>query len=293
MKNSASTRCISKRFYIGLVLFFVQLIVTQLQASPLNKKGKLAIIIDDIGYTFAPGRQLAEMPIPLTLAVLPFTPYGTQLAELGYHQGKEIMLHNPMSNEHNLALGPGGLTTTITREELIRIVDTNLANIPYVKGLNNHMGSQLTQDAVIMGWLMQHLKTRNLYFIDSRTTAKTQALNQAQAAGLPSRKRDVFLDNTQNIDQIKQQLELAIQYASQRGSAIAIGHPYKSTITVLKSAKELAELHDVKLVLVSDFLSENSPEVDSYLPGFCPAEKQLLQTNSIFVTEPFLKLRHP
>lgn len=251
---------------------------------------KLAIIIDDIGYNATQGRLLTEMPFPLTLAVLPFTPHGKELAELGHQQQKEIMLHAPMSNEQHLALGPGGLISGVTQDKLIQILDNNLQNIPHVKGVNNHMGSQLTQDAITMGWVMEYLNKRQLYFIDSRTTAKTQALNQAKAIGLPSRKRDVFLDNQTDRAHITQQLNLAIQYAKERGSAVAIGHPYPATVRVLKNAKTLAEQHGVELVLVSALLSSASIPKPDYQPGFCPAEPNPSQKKSIFVTEPFEKM---
>lgn len=254
---------------------------------------KLAIIIDDIGYNAKQGRLLAEMPFPLTLAVLPFTPHGKELAEFGHQQGKEIMLHAPMSNEHHLALGPGGLTSGVTQDKLIQTLDNNLQDIPHVKGVNNHMGSQLTQDAVTMGWLMDYLDSHQLYFIDSRTTAKTQALNQAQAIGLPSRKRDVFLDNQTDSAHITRQLKLAIQYARERGSAVAIGHPYPATVRVLKNAKALAEEQGVALVLVSELLSPFASPKTDYLPGFCPAEPNPSQNKSIFVTDPFEKMRTP
>jgi polysaccharide deacetylase 2 family uncharacterized protein YibQ len=258
-------------------------------SSHLQAQGKLAIIVDDIGYNLSQGRKLAQMPLPLTLAVLPFTPHGAELADMGHHHGKEIILHAPMSNEHQLALGPGALTSGISREKLIAVLDSNLANIPHIKGLNNHMGSQLTQDATVMGWLMQYLKERQLYFIDSRTTAKTQALIQAQTIGLSSRKRDVFLDNKIDKTHITQQLNLAIRYARERGSAVAIGHPYPATVAVLQQAESLAQLQGVKLVLTSELLTDTSPSVplDNYLPGFCPKE---ISVESIFVTEPFIKL---
>lgn len=259
----------------------------------IQQQAKLAVIIDDIGYNEKQGRLLAEMSFPLTLAVLPFTPHGKELAELGHQQGKEIMLHAPMSNEQHLALGPGGLTSGVTQDELIQILDNNLQNIPHVKGLNNHMGSQLTQDAVTMGWVMAYLNQRQLYFIDSRTTAKTQALNQAQSIGLPSRKRDVFLDNQTDSTHITQQLKLAFKYAKERGSAVAIGHPYPATVNVLKNAKSLAEQRGVQLVVVSELLSPFSEVKPDSLPMFCPAEPNPSQNKSIFVTDPLQIMRTP
>jgi len=253
-----------------------------------TQKPELAIIIDDIGYNLSNGRAATELPFKVTLAVLPFTPHGKQLAELGHRNGKEIMLHTPMSNERNIPLGPGALTNNISSIDLVDTLNKNLANIPYVKGVNNHMGSQLTQNGEIMSWLMAYLKTKQLYFVDSRTTAKTQALRQAQAQELPSRKRDVFLDDTRKSDYIRRQLILALKTARKQGSAIAIGHPYNETLKVLKEAQTLANSHSVNLVLVSDLFVYSKTNQKAPLP-YCPFDAEKPDSN-IFVTEQTLFL---
>lgn len=229
-------------------------------AKPLQAQGQLAIIIDDIGYNLKLGRQSVDLPGNFTIAVLPFTPHGNELAERAHQRGKEIMLHAPMSNEHNYPLGRGGLTTGMQQSEFLTVLRQNLANIPHIKGVNNHMGSQLTQKAEPMKWLMQELKARNLYFVDSRTTTKTQALITAESIQLPSRRRDVFLDDDRNIAHIKQQLILALKKAQTQGSAIAIGHPYPETLHVLESLQPLLAQHDVELVSVSALMHASTSQ---------------------------------
>jgi uncharacterized protein len=243
-----------------------------------SQTAKLAIIIDDIGYSKKNGLSVAELPFKVTLAVLPFTPHGANLAEIAHKNGKEIMLHAPMSNERKMPLGPGALTNSISQPALIDVLNKDLADIPHVKGVNNHMGSQLTQNAQIMGWLMSYLKLHNLYFVDSRTTAKTQALNQAEFHQLPSRKRDVFLDDNRDLSQIKKQLLLAIDIAKTRGSAIAIGHPYPETIKILKDAMDIARTQSVELVLVSELLIEHLIQ----MPTYCPIDAEYPQEGNPF-----------
>ena len=275
--------------YIFLWIIFIFFILP-FYSHAQSHQGKLAIIIDDIGYNLQHGRKIAELPIPITLAVLPFTPHGKFLAELGHQQGKEIMLHTPMSNEHQLPLGPGALTNEVSQSLLVNILDQNLTNIPHVKGVNNHMGSQLTQNAEVMGWLMSYLKSRQLYFVDSRTTHKTQALNQAKAHHLPSRKRDVFLDDIRNITHIRKQLRIAIELAKTQDGTIAIGHPYPETLAVLT---DLIENHDsIELVRVSQLLSEMKQEISQ--PPYCPLDIQFDPPISFpFVTEDYLNLPIP
>lgn len=246
--------------WIGIWGFILWLLLPSAQA------GQLAIIIDDLGYNQVLGKRAIDLPGDFTYAILPLTPHGRELAERAHALDKEIMLHAPMSNEQQLPLGKGALVTGMTQEEFLQVLRNNLASIPYLKGVNNHMGSQLTQDTRTMSWLMQELKSRQLYFVDSRTTTKTQALAVAETMGLPSRKRDVFLDNKNDETHIQQQLLLAIKIAHRQGSAIAIGHPYRNTLKVLEKIHPLLEQYQVRLVKTSQLMPKPDP-----LPRFCLA----------------------
>lgn len=230
---------------------------------------KLAIIIDDLGYNRSLGQRTADLPGAFTIAVLPFTPHGRELAERAHKRGKEIMLHAPMSNHHRYPLGRGGLEEGMQQAEFLAVLRQNLANIPYIKGVNNHMGSLLTEQSEPMRWLMQELQTRQLYFVDSRTSARTQALTEAERIHLPSRKRDVFLDDQRNPQQIRQQLQLALEKARHQGSAIAIGHPYPETLAVLDNIQPLLQKHGVELVPVSTLVARAVKP--AYTGGYCLA----------------------
>jgi len=243
---------------------------------------KLAIIIDDLGYNLELGRRSVELAGNFTLAVLPFTPHGRELAELAHRRGKELMLHAPMSNEQNLPLGRGGLTDAMPEDEFLAVLRADLADIPYIRGLNNHMGSRLTQDPRAMGWVMAELKQRQLYFVDSRTSAKTRALETAQAEGVPSRKRDVFLDDERNPQQIRAQLALALKRARAEGSALAIGHPYKATLEVLAGAGTMLAAQGVELVPASVLMAQY-PQARRY----CSAPPQPLWPRPWYPQDPF------
>lgn len=252
-------KVIAPRFSFGFTFGLALLLITGLSLSqPLLAQGQLAIIIDDIGYNLALGKRTADLNGDFTLAVLPFTPHGIQLAQRAHQSGKEIMLHAPMSNHHNYPLGRGGLTNVMKREEFLAILRQNLANIPHVKGVNNHMGSLLTEQAEPMQWLMQELKQQQLYFVDSRTSAQTQALIMAENIHLPSRRRDVFLDDERNPKAIKRQLLRALKQAQQQGSAIAIGHPYPETLAQLELLQPLLDRFRVRLVKASQLMPQNS-----------------------------------
>lgn len=227
-------------------------------STPVFAQGRLAIIIDDIGYNLALGKRTADLDGDFTLAVLPFTPHGIELAQRAHQRGKEIMLHAPMSNRHNYPLGRGGLVSGMPRAEFLAVLRQNIANIPHIKGVNNHMGSSLTEQAEPMRWLMEELKTRQLYFVDSRTSAQTQALFMAEEIQLPSRRRDVFLDDERTHSNIKYQLLRALKLAQQQGAAIAIGHPYPETLAELEHLQPLLNQYQVKLVKASQLMPSRS-----------------------------------
>jgi hypothetical protein len=159
------------------------------------------------------------------------------------------MLHLPMQASDGRPLGPGGLHDGMSREEFAREVRVNLAAVPHVSGVNNHMGSLLTREPVAMRWLMQDLRCfYDLYFVDSRTDVRTVAREFAHEAGLANAKRDVFLDNEQNREYVRAQVRRLIGRARKQGTAIGIGHPYPETLAVL--AEELPGLADQGIQLV-------------------------------------------
>lgn len=248
-------KLIANRFALGAAFLFL---ATLSLSHPIFAQGHLAVIIDDIGYNLALGKRTVDLSGDFTLAVLPFTPHGIELAERAHRRGKEIMLHAPMSNRHNYPLGRGGLMSGMQRAEFLAVLRQNIANVPHIKGVNNHMGSLLTEQVEPMRWLMEELKNRQLYFVDSRTSAQTQALIMAEKIQLPSRRRDVFLDDERISSKIKYQLIRALKLARQRGSAIAIGHPYPETLAELERLQPLLEQYDVQLVKASQLMAPSS-----------------------------------
>ncbi len=220
---------------------------------------RIAIIIDDIGYSLKNGLRAARLPANLTLAVLPHTPNGIALAKLGHKSGKEIMLHTPMANTRGLPLDKGALTDAMDQDTFLTTLRGNLSSIPHISGVNNHMGSQLTQNPQAMHWLMTELKQQGLFFIDSRTSADSLALATAIDSQLPSGERDVFLDHERNSEQIARQFDYLIRLAKREGQALAIGHPYPETLALLEQRIPLLEDENIKLVPASSLLETYAP----------------------------------
>ncbi len=235
---------------------------------------RISIIIDDLGYQYAPAKTLIDLPYALTLAIIPFTPYSSAIANLAQSKHKEVMLHAPME-----ALGPDqwekGLTSSMNENETVITLESMLKNVPYAEGVNNHGGSKLTQNREHMDRLMSFLASKELYFIDSRTIASTVAASSAESAGIAFSERDVFLDNVKSVDLIRIQIEKLRVLALKQGHAIGIGHPYPETLESL--AEELPKLqqYGIQIVNISELIQAkpSKSQAFSYKPSMTPHNK--------------------
>ncbi|MFT4766295.1 MAG: polysaccharide deacetylase 2 family uncharacterized protein YibQ [Oleispira sp.] len=218
------------------------LILTQAHSA------QLVIIIDDIGNNYEQGNAMVELEGSLTLAFLPHTPYAKKLANKAYLVHKEIILHAPMENTAKAVLGPGALTQELTETELKQTLKEAIASIPHTQGINNHMGSALTQNKQSMKWVMETLQDEQLYFVDSLTSPKSVAYKLAQQQGLPSLRRHVFLDNDTSFASLNKQWQQALRISKKYGSAVLIAHPYTESHDFL--AQKIPELSDQNVQLV-------------------------------------------
>jgi polysaccharide deacetylase 2 family uncharacterized protein YibQ len=214
-----------------------------------------SIIIDDVGNNFKYGLDVITIPAPLTIAILPKTTYARELARLAANNHKEIMLHLPMQSVEHHERTPGALKLHMTRSEFREQLHSNLNSVPYVRGVNNHMGSLLTRHPGHMTWLMDELSRRGgLYFIDSKTTSKSIADKVAVEYDIPNLSRDFFLDPDHEEDTLRRQFDRFIKKVNRRGYALAIAHPYPETIKFLQ--QHLGELneHGITLIPVSSLI---------------------------------------
>lgn len=197
---------------------------------------QIAIVIDDLGWDLEAARTLLTLDVPLSFAILPDTPYGSAIAKEARQRGRDVLLHLPMEPHGYPQIDPGqhALLGSMSKEVFFTRLSTALASLPQALGVNNHMGSRLTENQDAMAMLMRHIKQRNLFFLDSRTSEKSLAYQVAQTMRVPAAQRHIFLDHDINADKITQQLHHLSVVASQQGFAIAIGHPYPETLQVLQ-----------------------------------------------------------
>lgn len=231
---------------------------------------KVVIIIDDLGYKPALDRRVLELPREIAIAVLPGAPNATAIARSAHAQQRQILVHLPMQslNETSNAtlLDSAALTDQTTRDELRQIVAGAFAAVPHASGLNNHMGSLMTQRTEPMRWLMESLACRrDAYFIDSFTTADSVALSTAQLMHIPAMRRHVFLDDDPDYDAVVAELERLVIRARKDGQAVAIGHPLPETLQALVHVLPTLESQGVQLVSLEDVVHRPEREADPEL----------------------------
>jgi hypothetical protein len=213
------------------------------------KLPKLSIIIDDIGYDKKIAQKFLDLDAVLTFSILPHSTHDKRIARMAHSKGFDVMLHLPMEpNEYpSVNPGPGVLLTSMSPDQLINQLNEDLDTVPFVTGVNNHMGSKMTAIAPQLYQIFSILKKRKLYFIDSRTTVDTLCRPSAQLLQLPFGQKDVFIDHIPKPDFIREQIHRLIKIAGNHGEAIGIGHPHTETYEVLREM--LPELKE-KTILV-------------------------------------------
>lgn len=238
-------------------VIFTLLITLQSTLSLASSPIKLAIVLDDIGNSLHDFKAL-QLPIEITFAILPYTPHARNIADRSLEQNRELLLHVPMqAKAHNDKLGKGALMLDMQETEFKAELNKALQYLPDATGINNHMGSTLTEHATQMQWTMDVLDKQGLYFLDSRTTAKTIAESTAKILGIPALRRHVFLDNIKTDEAMEKQFQQALSLGKQSVSVVIIAHPYPETIRFL-SDKFKQENTQIELVPLQALLPQSA-----------------------------------
>jgi hypothetical protein len=198
-------------------------------------------VLDDVGLRMDLVEEAAAvLPKQVTFAVIPFQRDSEASARFLNDRGFPVILHLPMEPEDNgWRATPGALLVGMPPDEVSRIIGQDLKNVPFAEGVNNHMGSRATADADLMDAVMASLKSRGLYFLDSRTTTRTVAYDTARAHGVPAAYRAVFLDAEDDAGAIIESMDQLLSRWEKEGTVVAIGHLRPSTVALL--AKQVPE----------------------------------------------------
>lgn len=248
MKKGCRKRSISWIFL--QILWFI---------SPLAVAGKLAIVIDDIGYRAKEDSAIYALPKEVSVAIIPVAPYATARANKAFEQKRDILIHLPMEPQVRQSIEAGALLVGMNETQIENLIKNAQMQVPNAIGLNNHMGSKATTDKKTMQYLMKSLSQQNLAFLDSKTAGNSVAYKTAKEYGIKALERHVFLDDSDEYDNVQKQFNSALQYARKHGVAVLIGHPRKNSVAVLE--KGIATLpNDIQLVSLRELWNGDESE---------------------------------
>lgn len=217
---------------------------------------RIALIIDDIGFSTLRTKKFLELDIPITFSVLPRLKKSRELAVAIHEKGHEIMLHQPMEPSNpEIDPGPGALYLGFSAAKIARVIEENFESVPFAAGVNNHMGSRYTECRDEVNKVMKVIKGDGLFFVDSLTSSRSTAYSAAKGLHMPSACRNRFLDNNLEESAIHAQLRRLIRCSLKYGHAIGIGHPYTETAQALKRFLGEFERYGISLVHVSQVLT--------------------------------------
>jgi hypothetical protein len=229
----------------------------QIKPPPVRPpRPRLAIVVDDLGTDSRVAEELLRLDAPITFSILPLQPHSRGIAQKAHAKGREVILHLPME-PRGFPLkdpGKGALFVAMSERELLHQLREDLDAVPFIAGVNNHMGSRFMEHGASVRLVLKELKKRGLFFLDSRTTAKTEGHQIARELALLAGERDLFLDNENDVQDIRAQLAELIRLARDRGRAIGICHPYPATIIALKGMIARIKAQGIRIVPLSQAL---------------------------------------
>ncbi|MFT4993325.1 MAG: polysaccharide deacetylase 2 family uncharacterized protein YibQ [Paraglaciecola sp.] len=226
-------------------------------ASTWTLAANIALIIDDIGNKRQDAQAFA-LPGEVTFSILPHKPLSKRFSLRAEQQQREVMLHIPMESLTGKALGPGGLTADMYPATIKQFLTAALLTVPNAMGVNNHMGSKLTQLTLPMSVTMDFLQQRGLYFVDSRTTRFSKAELIAKQKGVLSTRRNVFLDHVVSHEHIDKQFQRLLRLAKKYGQAVGIAHPHPQSVQYLSENLPKLASQGIRLVPLSGLLHEQA-----------------------------------
>jgi uncharacterized protein len=236
---------------------------------------KLAIIIDDLGNRMDGTDEILDLPIKLTVAVMPFLETTQEDARRAHERGHDVIIHLPMEPKQGKPewLGPGAILSNMTDEEIRQRVEAAIEQVPYAVGMNNHMGSKVTGDERVMSVILDVCRERGLFFVDSKTNYRSVIPRLSVQKGLPRIENDVFLDDVGSVEHVTGQLKqvLALLEKENRDSCVTIGHvgiQGKQTAAALRKNIPILQAEGIQFIGISELAREQiSPGVQPG-PGF-------------------------
>lgn len=219
--------------------------------SSVKGRAKLVLIIDDVA-TFEHASMIKSIGLKITPSIFPATKTHPDTPNIA-RTFEFYMIHLPMQAKHFDSPEIGTLTINESFESMHEKIKKIRKDFPRAKYTNNHTGSRFTSDYDAMDKAYRALIEQGFIFVDSKTIAQTAVARAAKKYNQPYISRDIFLDDDPSASAVRRELVAAVNLAKKRGYAIAIGHPKKNTIAVIKASKNNI-LKDVEVVYLKDIL---------------------------------------
>jgi polysaccharide deacetylase 2 family uncharacterized protein YibQ len=196
-EGTSETEKVFHVFALGFYTHKIRFASGETQKIQRKELPRIAIIIDDIGNDPNLTQAFIQIGFPVTLSLLPLSAYTGAIARAAKERGCDYMLHLPMEPKDypQVDPGPGSLFRKMEDDQIRQVFNDDLKRVPGARGVNNHMGSEFTEDQRKMYALLREIKKRALFYVDSRTTSQTVGYSVAKSIGVPVASRTVFLDN--------------------------------------------------------------------------------------------------
>ncbi|MEI6285771.1 MAG: divergent polysaccharide deacetylase family protein [Bacillota bacterium] len=215
--------------------------------------GKLAIIIDDCGYSAAVLDSLSKINTPLTFSVLPYLLYSQTAIDKANTSGKQIMLHLPLQSPNNANAEKTTIRTTMSDAEIKQITLNAINAVPGAIGINNHQGDLATTDVRVMRDVLGVVAEHKLFFVDSMTTPLSIGCKIALECGVPTAENEIFIDNRNNVPYIESELRKAVKKAHNK-TIICIGHARPNTARAISNMLPEIRRSGIELVFASQLV---------------------------------------
>jgi polysaccharide deacetylase 2 family uncharacterized protein YibQ len=250
------------KIFISFLLLIFSISSTAGDAAAASPKPELAIVIDDLGNNMKGTSEMMELPVTLTVAIMPFMPTTKEDAEMANKNGHEVIVHLPMEPKRGKRswLGPGAITTDLSNEEIRKRVEDAIKEVPHAVGMNHHMGSRATENERVMRIVMEVCKKHGLFYLDSKTTGKSVAGKLANDIGVPYVVNNIFFDDIYTTAHISKQADRLAEKLVNSERIIAIGHVGITGPKMVSVLKEYIPVYKQKANIVP--LSELIPGYD-------------------------------
>lgn len=231
----------------------IDIIEEKEEAGPM-----VALVLDDFGYSKKNLEKLKDIGVPITMAVLPNVPYSKKACDFAEANGFEVILHMPMEPMDNAkSMEQDTILIAMDDPAVENKIDGALSSVYSAKGISNHMGSRATGDKRLMDLVFSDLKKRELFFLDSYTSANSLCEKTAKEKGVAYAKRDIFIDNELNGEYITVQMVKLEDLAKEKGQAVGIGHDRRATVEALGKIVPQMKKRGIRFVKLSELIEKS------------------------------------